>query len=1042
MGEVINFVEEHPINTRSQSELPATSTTGVLKPVCIFCNLERKGMEKEMIRSSQSFNSEDKIRVAALYHNDKMLLDKIGHYIFGDGPDFVALEAKYHHSCRRDYLNRTRPKSGNSKNTNFRDKAFKALELHVKQSIIDADIPELASSLMTLLKEYGNIDGEDNADFSYYNTVNLCKRLTSKFGDILAIYSIKRKGTVLYKNSGISGDLAMERALVVFNEGSSMIKNCAMKLRNEVLQLQSEPIDANITVEDILKGEVDVPENLKTFFTTLYTGHVKENSDRKRRLVESSAADAVFACSGSKLLPGKHLSLGLALKSMTASKSVITLLNRHGHCASNETLRRLDMGVQESIVAKNNSYVPDGIKKVQGLCTGLAWDNFDMNIETLSGSGTIHHTYGIAYQNFSHQTNVPLAQNITTNSSSESKKRKHFSKVSESNNQCIEPYYKKPRISDHDFKNEKFEPPKTFSILSNKRSLWSLARYLFPNDVPMWNGWNSIHIDDDSHKQVVCYMDHIQLPPTRYDVVKETLRRSQKVSKECNENYAIVTYDLAVAKIAKQIQNEESPTFDDVFVMFGSFHIELSFFSSIGRIIEGSGGPFAITESQILAAGSLNKFLKGKMYYRCKRGNIFLSTAMHGLHFKKFISDHEIPDQTISELNQWACSKENEEIPNNLNKLAVEYHQYCEETCSGKLGKTAQFWMLYCRMIDIYLLLNYAMKINDVNLFAYALHKLSSIFFVTNHVNYARWMSRYSLELLNLEKCNPVVYSMLVNGGFSVKRSKNKFAREGVDMALEQTINAEAKNRLCGITAFADVKSAVNRWLVTSSMRTEIVNRVLSIAGMSNDDDIKNKDLNPKRMARDATELCNLVKTIEDIKNPFDENLQKDSLFNIKTGKKVSKEAEDYLLSYIFEGEKKRDNFLDECKQNPDRFEERITKSKIINFCTESFSKSNKSKKAEEIAQAKGTRDLFARLLFIARRGEIDMCKVLSFPLTPIPAGLSHPDGCIRTTAKSNFLDNLLISKTAPTYVDTAIIDGMFFLRNLGKLLLIHLEEL
>ena len=42
-------------------------------------------------------------------------------------------------------------------------------------------------------------------------------------------------------------------------------------------------------------------------------------------------------------------------------------------------------------------------------------------------------------------------------------------------------------------------------------------------------------------------------------------------------------------------------------------------------------------------------------------------------------------------------------------------------------------------------------------------------------------------------------------------------------MALEETINAEAKNRFKGIMAFAYINSAVNRWQVTSSMKTQII---------------------------------------------------------------------------------------------------------------------------------------------------------------------------------------------------------------------------
>ena len=49
-------------------------------------------------------------------------------------------------------------------------------------------------------------------------------------------------------------------------------------------------------------------------------------------------------------------------------------------------------------------------------------------------------------------------------------------------------------------------------------------------------------------------MQNIKLPPTREAIIEETLKRSQADAKECVDKYAIVTYDLAVAKIARQIQ--------------------------------------------------------------------------------------------------------------------------------------------------------------------------------------------------------------------------------------------------------------------------------------------------------------------------------------------------------------------------------------------------------------------------------------------------------------------------------------------------------
>ena len=62
-------------------------------------------------------------------------------------------------------------------------------------------------------------------------------------------------------------------------------------------------------------------------------------------------------------------------------------------------------------------------------------------------------------------------------------------------------------------------------------------------------------------------MQNIRIPPTE-DVVKETLKRSQAVAKESRDKYTIVIYNLAVAKIARQIQIQNPPKFDDFFIQW------------------------------------------------------------------------------------------------------------------------------------------------------------------------------------------------------------------------------------------------------------------------------------------------------------------------------------------------------------------------------------------------------------------------------------------------------------------------------------------
>ena len=155
---------------------------------------------------------------------------------------------------------------------------------------------------------------------------------------------------------------------------------------------------------------------------------------------------------------------------------------------------------------------------------------------------------------------------------------------------------------------------------------------------PMWVGWNAMLIPRDNFTQSIFYLPQINQSPTSYSVVLETLRRSSKIAKECNKSAIVVTYDLAIAKIAMSIQAEQSPALDNVFVALGSFHIEMAFFSACGKVIAESGGPHFLNECGILKPGSLKGFISGKHYNRCKRFHDYLSLAMELLHFQSYLS--------------------------------------------------------------------------------------------------------------------------------------------------------------------------------------------------------------------------------------------------------------------------------------------------------------------------------------------------------------------------------------------------------------------
>ena len=80
-------------------------------------------------------------------------------------------------------------------------------------------------------------------------------------------------------------------------------------------------------------------------------------------------------------------------------------------------------------------------------------------------------------------------------------------------------------------------------------------------------------------------------------------------------------------------------------------------------------------------------------------------------------------------------------------------------------------------------------KVNDTALYSFLLFGVTSILFMTNNHNYARWMSFYSLDLANIKTRQLDLLKVLTEEGFSVNRTGKSFAGVPVDMALEQAIN-------------------------------------------------------------------------------------------------------------------------------------------------------------------------------------------------------------------------------------------------------------
>lgn len=208
----------------------------------------------------------------------------------------------------------------------------------------------------------------------------------------------------------------------------------------------------------------------------------------------------------------------------------------------------------------------------------------------------------------------------------------------------IAPYRKKPKLNNKLIKSVKAAAkiPSNFNDIKLKDALWKICLALDIPNTPMWIGFQSRIIKDNLPIHKISYLPQINESPTSTSVVKETLNIALRVAEECQQQYMHVTYDLAISKIALQIQHTEQPLYNNLFISLGPFHIMLSLFKAIGKFVNSCGLTDIVCNAGLLASGSIMGFLTGKSYSRCKRLHPLIAASLQILHFKQYLKTESI----------------------------------------------------------------------------------------------------------------------------------------------------------------------------------------------------------------------------------------------------------------------------------------------------------------------------------------------------------------------------------------------------------------
>lgn len=366
-------------------------------------------------------------------------------------------------------------------------------------------------------------------------------------------------------------------------------------------------------------------------------------------------------------------------------------------------------------------------------------------------------------------------------------------------------------------------------------------------------------------------------------------------------------------------------------------------------------------------------------------------------------------------------------------QLLTKYEQYTEETINGVHGRTPQFYMRYISIINYFFLLNTSIRTADFELLKYVLPKITNLFFAFNQPNYAKFLVKYHDDLIKIDQTHPGLKEALEKGSFGVKRTDKSFSRQPVDVTLGQAINADAANRLTGILHFTNSIGARQRWCKNHSIRSTVIADVMDETGLKKKQDVT-ADLRASVIKKNTVQIEDFLRSIDDALNPNDSRLQHDLLYNISNSQTAPPHVADYLRSFETKGNEQREAFISEGAISKLCLQARFPRNKIHSF-TETIKKT-KIKVSGKVQEVRMQRDLFGRLLGVALEINIDIKKVLTYPLTPVPLSMCHIDGMICKTDKSTLLkclENQLVTVDeadvdAVPSPNTVAIDGFFFL--------------
>ena len=397
-------------STRAR-ELPSTSSR-VLDDVCIFCDKKNKyilgSKTREPLSLSLELRSDETVRSVAL----KKLDDKI---LAITSRELVAAEARYHKSCykadTRTYICDTKAAEPDTAETRYHEREQQAYQMlfdHVRETLFNQpQVVKLTALTDVLLNNLRTI-GFPNENIQSSTKKHIRRKLEGEFAESLHFIQADNGRVLVYPDNLsfdqlVNENMQMKEKLSCVaskDEQEKALKSAATHIRSEIRNLEAKPWPPS--PDELNLDYVKLPESILIFLSALLglgDTETEELPAKSQRIINSLGQDCVYAVTGGRVIPAKHILLPWAIKSLTGNVELMKTLNRRGHGMSYSKLEEMDTALcMNKLSMEPELGVVLPTKTYPCVPTTMAFDNIDRLEETLSGGGTSHRVNGIIVQ--------------------------------------------------------------------------------------------------------------------------------------------------------------------------------------------------------------------------------------------------------------------------------------------------------------------------------------------------------------------------------------------------------------------------------------------------------------------------------------------------------------------------------------------------------------------------------------------------------------------------------------------------------------------